>query len=49
MEQRCKALGNTDISGASGDGRAPGMSKPERKRRKIKRKSPKGRQGTTKG
>lgn len=40
MEQRRKALGNTDISGASGDGGAPGVSKPERKRRKIKRRGP---------
>ena len=43
MEQRCKG-----ISGAGRDSVAPDVSKPERKRKKIKRKSPKSRKETKK-
>lgn len=41
--EHCKDLGNTDISGASGDYAVPDKSKSERKRKKTRRKLPKGR------
>lgn len=46
MKQRSKALGNTDVSGVGGDCKAPEASKPERKRKETRAKSPKGIQET---
>lgn len=40
---KMQSPGNTDIAGTGRDSVAPDVSKPERKRKKIKRKSPKSR------
>lgn len=46
MEQRCKALGNMDLSGVDGNSVGPEASKPARRRKKTRWMSPKGREET---